>query len=162
MSESGYFTKIGGPLPRRADRTDRDKKMHAVFSLIGMLAGAGAAFVAWEMSETISLPIFAFFAVNYLVGRGVGDLVTDDNKTKRFFFFFLPVVIDSVILYLTYQWWGLMWLSVIIGFVIGAAVWAPVAVIAFADINAEEQRDTKERMEDAMGGGENAAGGGGS
>jgi hypothetical protein len=159
MSDSGYFTRMGGPPPRRADRTDRHKMVHAVFSLIGLLAGAGAAFVAWEMSETISLPIFAFFAVNYLVGRGVGDLVTDDKKIKRFAFFFLPVVIDSVLLYLTYQWWGLMWLAVIVGFVLGAAVWAPVAVLAFADINEEEQRDTKARMEDAVGGGDNAAGG---
>lgn len=146
-----YFKKAGTPIRRRPNREAREVKIHAVFNLIGMLAAAGAAYLAWDLSGSIALAIFVFFATNYFVGRGVGDLVTDDRKVKRFFFFALPVVIDSALIYLTYQWWDKMWLSVLIGVFVGAAVWAPTALIGFPDIQNEEQADTKKRMADAMG-----------
>ena len=155
MSDSNryadYFTRVGTPVRRRPDRDDREKKIHAVFGLIGVLAGAGAAYVAWDRADSVALAIFAFFAANYFVGRGVGDLVTDDQKVKRLFFFALPVIIDSALIYVTQQWWHTMWLSVLAGVLVGAAVWAPVAVILFADITAEEQADTQQRMADAKG-----------
>jgi hypothetical protein len=146
-----YFKKAGTPIRRRPNREAREVKIHAVFNLIGVLTGAGAAYLAWDRAGSIALSVFAFFATNYFVGRGIGDLVTDDKKVKRFFFFLLPVVIDSVLIYLTYQWWDTMWLAVLIGFLVGATVWAPLAVTAFADIQNEEQADTKKRMADAMG-----------
>jgi hypothetical protein len=149
---SDYFKKVGTPIRRRPDREAREVKIHAVFNLIGVLSGAGAAYVAWDRAGSVALAIFAFFATNYFIGRGVGDLVTDDRKVKRFFFFALPVVIDSALIYLTYQWWGTMWLAVLVGFFVGTAIWAVVAVIGFADIQNEEQADTKKRMADAMGG----------
>lgn len=146
-----YFKKAGTPIRRRPNREAREMRIHAVFNLIGILTGAGAAYLAWHWSGSVALAIFAFFATNYFVGRGVGDLVTDDRKVKRFFFFVLPVAIDSALIYLTYQWWDVMWLSVLIGFIVGAAVWAPVALTVFPDIQDEEQADTKKRMADAMG-----------
>jgi hypothetical protein len=148
---SDYFRKVGTPIRRRPDREARDIKIHAVFNLIGVLAGAGAGYLAWDLSGSIALAIFAFFATNYFVGRGIGDLVTDDQKVKRFFFFLLPVAIDSALIYPTYQWWDKMWLSVLIGIFVGAAVWAPISLTAFADIQNEEQADSKKRMADAMG-----------
>jgi polyferredoxin len=145
-----YFKKAGTPIRRRPNREARDVKIHAVFNLIGILAGAGAAYLAWDLTGSIALPIFAFFAASYFVGRGIGDLVTDDKKVKRFFYFLFPVVIDSSLIYLTYQWWGIMWLSVLIGFFVGGAVWAPVALSAFSDIQNEEAADSKERMSQPM------------
>jgi hypothetical protein len=149
---SDYFKKVGTPIRRRPNREARDVKVHTVFNLLGILAGAGAAYLAWDMTDTLSLPIFAFLAANYFVGRGLGDVVTDDKKVKRFTYFLAPVLIDSALIYLTYQWWGIMWLSVLVGFFVGAAVWAVVAVTAFADIQTEEEADSKERMTQAMGG----------
>lgn len=148
---SEYFKKAGTPIRRRPDRDSREVKIHAVFNLIGILAAAGAAFLAWDLTGSIALAIFAFFATNYFVGRGIGDLVTDDKKVKRFFFFLLPVVIDSALIYLTYQWWDKMWLSVLIGVFVGAALWAPIALTAFPDIQNEEQADSKKRMAEAIG-----------
>jgi hypothetical protein len=146
-----YFKRAGTPLRRRPDREAREVRIHAVFSLIGVLAGAGGAYLAWDLAGSIALAVFVFFATNYFVGRGVGDVVTDDRKIKRFFFFLLPVVIDSALIYLTYQWWDRMWLSVLIGFLVGGSIWAVIAVTAFADIQNEEQVDTKKRMADALG-----------
>jgi hypothetical protein len=146
-----YFRKAGTPIRRRPNREAREMKIHAVFNLIGLLAGAGAAYVTWDRSGSIALAIFAFFATNYFVGRGVGDLVTDDKKVRRFFFFLLPVVIDSALIYLTFQWWGVMWLAVLAGFFVGTALWASIALMVFPDIQDEEQADTKKRMADARG-----------
>jgi fatty acid desaturase len=155
MSDSNqyadYLKKAGTPIRRRPNRDARDVKIHTVFNLVGMLAGAGAAYLAWDLTGSIALPIFALFATSYFVGRGIGDLVTDDKKVKRFFFFLMPVVIDSALIYLTYQWWGLMWLAVLIGVFVGAAIWAVVVVTAFADIQAEEEADNKERIAQAKG-----------
>jgi Na+/melibiose symporter-like transporter len=155
MSDSSryadYFKRAGTPIRRRPDREEHEIRVHAVFNLIGVLAGAGAAYLAWDRAGSVALAIFAFFAANYFVGRGLGDLVTDDRKVKRFFFFALPVVIDSCLIYLTQQWWDMMWLSVLVGVVVGAAVWALVAVTAFADIQSEEQADTKKRMAGSTG-----------
>lgn len=155
MSDSShytdYFKRAGTPIRRSSNRDARDVKIHSVFNLLGILAGAAAAYLAWTMTDTIALPVFAFFATNYFVGRGLGDVVTDDKKAKRFVFFLMPVVIDSALIYLTYQWWGIMWLSVLIGFFVGAAIWAVVAVTAFSDIQSEEEADNKKRMAQAMG-----------
>lgn len=155
MSDSSqyadYFKRAGTPIRRSPNRSPREVRIHAVFNLLGILAGAGAAYVAWDQVGSVALAIFAFFAANYFVGRGLGDVVTDDQKAKRFVFFLMPVAIDSALIYLTHQWWGLMWLSVLIGFFVGTAVWAVVTTMAFADIQAEEDADTKARMHEAMG-----------
>lgn len=150
-SYADYFKRAGTPIRRRPDRDAREVKIHAVFNLIGVLSGAGAVYIAWDRTGSVALAIFAFFATNYFVGRGLGDLVTDERKIKRFFFFALPVAIDCALIYLAQQWWDRMWLSVLAGVVVGAAVWAPLAVMAFADIQDEEQADTKKRMADARG-----------
>ncbi len=153
-SSSGYadyFKKVGSPGRRRPDRPEREMKIHSAFNLIGILAAAGATYLAWDLTGSIALPIFVFFATYSVVGRGLGDVVTDDKKVKRLLFFLLPVVIDSALIYLTYQWWGLMWLSVLIGVFVGGAIWAVVAVTGFADIQSEEEADNKQRMAQAMG-----------
>jgi hypothetical protein len=148
---SEYYRKLGGGWQRQRDRSERDKKIHTVFNLVGLLAGGGAAYIAWDLSNTISLPIFAFFAANYFFGRGLGDLITDQQKVKRFFYFALPVAIDTGILYLTYQWWGLMWLSVLIGFFVGGALWGIAAGTMFADIHEQETEDNRRRVKEAVG-----------
>ena len=155
MSDSNqyadYFKRAGTPIRRSPNRDARAVRIHAVFSLLGVLAGAGAAYLAWQQVGSVALTIFAFLAANYFVARGLGDVVTDDQKVKRFVFFLMPVLIDSALIYLTYQWWGLMWLAVLVGFLVGTVVWAVVASLAFADIQSEEDADTKKRMADAMG-----------
>ena len=57
--------------------------------------------------------------VQAYVGRGLGDVATDLHKVKRFIYFTILPVSSFAVLWLTYQWWGLMWLSAIIGFLVG-------------------------------------------
>lgn len=105
---SQHFNKIDGSWQRRPDRSNRDQQMHAMFSLRGLVACGGAAYLAFDRSSSIPLLIFVFFATNYVVGRRLGDVVTDSKKVQRFLHFTLPVVVDSL-LYISYPWWSLMW-----------------------------------------------------
>jgi len=105
---SQYFNKIDGSWQRRPERSNRDQQIHARFSLRGLVACGGAAYLAFAWSSSIPLLIFVFFATNYVVGRRLGDVVTDSKKVQRFLHFTLPVVVDSL-LYISYPWWSLMW-----------------------------------------------------
>ena len=149
-SSYGAFTKPA--LGRRSPhRHERDKRIHAIFNFIGLLLGIGAAWFAFDRTSSIALPIFVFVLVQYFVGRGIGDVVTDDKKVKRFVYFAMPVVFMSGIVFLTYQWWGLMWLATLLGFFVGGVLWALVAALAMPDIAGEEEQDNAERMEEARG-----------
>jgi hypothetical protein len=92
---SEYFNKIDGSWQRRPDRSKRDQQIHARFSLPGLVACGGAAYLAFDRNSSIPLLIFVFFATNYVVRLRLGDVVTDSTKVQRFLYFTLPVVVDS-------------------------------------------------------------------
>jgi hypothetical protein len=149
QKSGAYNAQIPVQLVRRpANRGDRDKKVHAAFGLLGFVAAMVGAFVAYDRTSSIALPIFVFFMTQFFVGRGLGDVVTDPHKVQRFVYFLLLPVLSSGIVWLSYQWWDLMWLSVILGLLIGPMVWTIVAMVAFSSIHLSEMKDTEERQKE--------------
>lgn len=133
-------------LGRRApDRSERTKRVHAAFGFVGLLVAIAAAIFAYNETSSIALPIFVFIFVQAYIGRGLGDVATDPEKGKRFVYFTLQPVAAFGVLYLTYQWWGLMWLAAILGGVIGGALWALAGAVFFPKIQQEETEDTERR-----------------
>lgn len=136
----------GMPLRRSPHRAKKVKQIHMWFSLVGFIAGVGAVVYAYNESSSIALAIFAFLVVNSYVGRGLGDVATDPEKAKRFVYFTVQPALLIGIFYGTYQWWGIMWLSAVLGVVIGLILWQLIGFVLLPEIHAEELQDTQERM----------------
>lgn len=134
------------PLRRSPHRDKKVKQIHAAFNLVGVLAGVGAAIYAYRESKSIALVIFVFFTVQAYIGRGLGDVTTDSHKVKRFIYFTLQPVLMVGVVYVSYLWWGIMWLSVVLGFLLGLILWQLLGVLLFPRIHAEELQDSQDRM----------------
>ena len=146
-NEADYKNSTGGvPLRRSPHRAKKVKQIHAGFAFVGFVGGVAAAIYAYSQSSSFALAIFVFLTVNFYLGRGLGDVATDPHKGKRFVYFTLQPVLLVGIFYATYQWWEIMWLSAVMGFVIGLVLWQILGFMLFPRIHAEEMQDTQERM----------------
>lgn len=142
-------TKSRHSLRRSSQRDERDKRIHAIFGLAGLIIGGAAAWYAYNETSSIALAIFVLVMVQNYIGRGLGDVVTDPEKVKRFVYFTLQPVLAGGVLWLTYQWWDKMWLSAILGFVVGGLLWALVAAVFLPKIAREEDQDNVDRWKEA-------------
>jgi hypothetical protein len=144
-----YFQQIG--LGRRpTGRDPRTRRIHAIFGALGLLTGLVGGFIAYDRTSSIALPIFVFLVVTNFVSRGLGDVVTDPHKVPRLLFFGIPVVVMSGTLYLTYRWWGLMWLAALLGIVVGGLLASLITTLLFPRIAEEERIDTESRMREEL------------
>jgi hypothetical protein len=78
----------------------------------------------------------------------IPDLITDPNKIKRFFFFALHPALGVLILIFTYQWWGMWWLSALLGYLGGMLIGRLLASLIFPKIAREETIDERRRLEE--------------
>ncbi len=140
-------TTLGRPTLRRSPlRPQRVKRIHLGFSLVGSVAGVVGGVYAYNETSSIALPIFVFWVVQSYIGRGLGDVATDPQKGKRFVYFTLQPVLAVAIFYVTYLWWETMWLSAVLGIVIGVTMWQLLGVVLFPEIEEEERLDTQDRF----------------
>jgi hypothetical protein len=123
----------------------RIKRIRAVFAAAGLVAGAGAAVLAYVITSSIALPFFVFWMTAYVIGRGAADVVTDPEKIRRTLFFLVMPAVASLVVFLVYWWWDLMWLAVILGFIPGIPLGVIAATLLFPGIAEEEQRDDEQR-----------------
>ncbi len=139
--------------PRAAPRVpsrDRVRVVRTSFGVLGLFAAVAAAIYAFSLSSSYWLAIYVFVLANYVIARGIADVITDPCKLPRAAYFaFLPVV-STVVLYVAYVGWGKMWIAVILGLVGGAVFHAAVAPYLFPRIHVEEQLDSAERMTEAL------------
>lgn len=145
---------LGRPSPsRRPSPADprRAKRVQAAFGLLGLLAGAAGAYWAWRQERSIALCIYVFFMLVFYVGRGLGDVVTDRNRFRRFVYFSIYPLVGTEIVLSVHRLWGMWWLGVVLGFLLGAVVWAVVGALFFHDIQLEEDVDTEVRYREARG-----------
>ena len=134
------------PLRRSRRRPDEVRRVHAVFSLIGLVAAIGGVIWAYAASSSIALAIFVFLMTSSYIGRGLGDVATDPQKGRRFVYFTLQPVLAVGVLVLAYLLWGIMWLAVLLGFVLGLTLWQLVVIIFFPGIHGPELLDSQERL----------------
>jgi hypothetical protein len=144
-----YFEQIGVS-KRSGHRDPRTRRTHALFGVLGLLVGLAGAFIAYDRTTSIALPIFVFFVAMNFVSRGLGDVATDPQKLQRLVFFALPVVVMSGVLSLTYRWWGLMWLAVILAFTVGGLLSGLITTVLFPRIAEEERSDSVARMREEL------------
>lgn len=153
FNEVQYQDQSRGSRPsmrRSPDRPEHVKRVHAGFGLLGFGLGVAAAVYGYNESSSIALAIFLFLVVQGYIARGLGDVATDPQKGKRFVYFTLQPLVAVGVLVLTYQWWGIMWLAVVLGLVVGAILWGLVGTVLFPKIAEEETEDTKERMTEGL------------
>jgi hypothetical protein len=148
------FNPIGGTgsgatttLRRSPDRSEHVKRVHALFGFLGFVAAIAGAVWAYSETSSIALPIFVFAEIQFFVARGLGDVATDPDKAKRFVYFALFPALSFGVLYLTYQWWGLMWLAALLGSAVGIMAWNLLVLAIFPEIHQAEIEDTEHRKE---------------
>jgi hypothetical protein len=117
-----------------------------IFGLLGLLAGIGAAVAAYQViDDSWWLVAFAFLLTQYVVGRSLGDLVTDPHKLRRAFYFALQPALSIAIVYFAYQAWERWWLAVLLGFLGGGIVAGAIGAALLPGIHQEEVADTRRR-----------------
>ena len=114
--------------------------------ILGVLVAAVVAFRAWP---SYTLSFFAFVMVVHVGARGLPDIITDPNKVQRALFFTLYPVSCTAVLYLTYLWWGRMWLAVLLGLVVGGLLNEAAGAILFPKVYREEREDDARRAASA-------------
>jgi hypothetical protein len=118
----------------------------ALLLVVGFFGAIAAGIYTYTATSEWALAIFVFVMVSYLVGRGLGDVLTEPHKVKRTIYFAIPAVAATAVLYVTQAWWGTWWLAVLLGLVVGAVIIGGVLdVVLFPGITREEAQDTAER-----------------
>lgn len=119
--------------------------MRSLFGLVGLAAGLFLGWLAYDRTQSVVFAVFAgLIAMNY-IGRGIGDVITDPQKGRRFVFFTLPMIFAFAGLALGYVIWAVWWVASVVGFVL-YFVGSVVAAIMFPRIAAEEAEDSEIRM----------------
>ena len=143
------FNNIWAPAARRPAVDQRTRRIRTVFNLLAWIGAIPAVIFAYRAMPSYALAVFVFLMVLHVVARGIPDVITDPKKIQRVVFFALYPAICSAVLYFTYQWWGRMWLAVILGLVLGAILNGLAGAALFPQVHQEEQEDTKQRVKEA-------------
>jgi hypothetical protein len=124
------------------------RRIRSVFGVLAFFAGVLAAIYAYSLSSSIALAIYVFLFANYIVSRGVADVITDPYKVRRVLYFSLQPALSTGVLYLVYRLWGKMWLAVVLGIILGVFLHALLAPRLFPRIHVEEGLDSAQRMKE--------------
>jgi hypothetical protein len=144
----GYISALNPftTIIRKDELKGRIRKIRAVFSIIGFAAAIGAGIYIYRRIDSWAVAIFTYLWMQFVVARAVPDLITDPNKIRRFIFFALHPAIAVGLLYITYRWWEMWWLSALIGYFGGIFLARLIGGIILPRVALEEARDDQERM----------------
>jgi hypothetical protein len=141
-----FTQSLGTPAAGDVGASPR-RTYEAVFGVLGILAGIAAAVAAYYwIADSFALAIFAFLLAAQLVGRGLGDVISDPRKVRRTLYFLLGPALSTAILYGVYLLWERWWLAAVVGFVGGVILSRLLALFLFPQIDREEQEDTARRF----------------
>jgi len=136
---------IGGFVPA-PQASSGARAVKALLVVVGFVGAIIAGFYTYTTTSDWALVIYAFLMVSYLVGRGLGDILTEPHKIKRTLYFAVPALTATGVLYVTHAWWGMWWLAVLLGLVVGAVLIGGVlSTVLFPGIAKEEAEDTAAR-----------------
>lgn len=128
-------------------RLARLKRMERIFKPISLVLGfASAAGVYWQ-STSFWLALFVLFQVFRFVSNCIPRIVYYDRSLHYALFYSTWPVFGSIIIYLTYQRWQIMWLAVILGTVGGFYLPLPLDFIFFREM-ATDHGETKNKVVD--------------
>jgi hypothetical protein len=116
--------------------------------VVAFFAGVLAAIYTYRSSSSVALAIYVFLFANYIVSRGVADVITDRYKVRRILYFSLQPALSTGVLYVVYRLWGKMWLAVVLGIILGVFLHALLAPRFFPRIHVEEGMDSAQRMKE--------------
>jgi len=116
------------PVPAAAAGTlTRPKKTSAkavgvICGLLGLAGGVVAGFYARKATSSWFLAIYAFLLVQWLVGLGLGQVLTGAHRVQRTLTYFIPALTATGALYLAQRLWDTWWLSVVLGVFVGGLI----------------------------------------
>ncbi len=105
----------------------------------GIAAGVGGAAYAYYRSSSIWLSIFVLAMVSQFVAGALPKILYHAHRIRRVLFALLLPVGGAAILYLTYNLWHMMWLSVILGLVGGLIISMLAGATLFSAVVGEDQ-----------------------
>ena len=122
------------------------KNLKAFLAFVGLIGGVVAAVYTYTETSEWALALYVVVMVSYIVGRGLGDVITEPHKVKRTIFFAIPAITATAVLVLTHTWFGVWWLAVLLGLFVGAVLIGGVLdAILFPGIAKEEAEDSAAR-----------------
>lgn len=98
------------------------KKFQTVENVVkwmGVALGIAAGVFIYFQWKSVWLAIFGFICVAKFFGGELPHIIYHKKRLRRIIYYLTFPLFATVILYFTYRWWGKMWLSVLLGLVIG-------------------------------------------
>lgn len=132
------------PLPA-AGRAARNRRVQFAFGILALVSAILASIYVYDRFASWALVVYVFLVTSFLIGRGVADVITDQQKVRRAVYFAVFPVVGTGVLYVTYRWWSTWWLSVVLASVVGVLVTGLIHLRWFPRIHAEELEDTVQR-----------------
>jgi uncharacterized membrane protein YfcA len=127
------------------------KALKVVFAILGLAGGVLGAFYAYRISSSWFLVVYAFFLVQWLIGRGFGQIFTEPYKVQRFFYYVIPVLTSTGSLYLAQRLWDKWWLSVVLSVFVGGLIGIIAVTLIFPRIAKQETQDSTSRTKAQFG-----------
>lgn len=124
----------------------RGQRIGSALYFVGMLFGIGVGILTYVLTDSWPLAIFVYLLGNFVVGRALPSLISDPEKVKRLIFFSLYPALATGILFLTYWFWEIWWLSALLGFLGGWLLAPMIAAFTMPGILEEESEEDMQRV----------------
>lgn len=134
---------MGKQLDKNLDRLRSiEKVMMPISVILGAATAVGLFFYFKDLKifDRIMVGLFAFIHVTRFVSGGIPKIIYHNKKVHRTLFLLLWPVGGTLVLYLLYQWWHMMWLAAILGLVLGFFISVFVGLLFFRDVAMEDQQ----------------------
>ena len=95
------------------------KTVENIVNWTGVALGVASAIYIYLTYSSFWLAFFVFICVAKFFGGELPHVIYHKKRLRRILYYLTFPLFATVILYFTYQWWGKMWLSVLLGLVIG-------------------------------------------
>jgi hypothetical protein len=91
------------------------KRTRKSFLALGVVVGATAGVVAYAATSSVPFAAFTFGVAGFVVGRGVGQVITAEGKVQRALYFAIAPLVGIVAGAVARVVWGRWWLAAIAG-----------------------------------------------
>jgi hypothetical protein len=128
---------------RLEERKKWVKRTRRSFLKLGVLVGGAGGLIALAVTSSWALAAFTFGIAAYVVGRGLGQVVTAEPKVERALYFAVAPLAGIGALCLGQVAWGRWWLAALIG-VAGALAGERLSKRLFGRVAWQVRRESRE------------------